>query len=550
MRWLLFGLFVGVFTGELKGEIDILCCRRRLEKLKFTDPQRALLYVDSLRAEGTWQREGYGFWLDIMQMGVYEVMGWDYLALMYGEKLLQQDSVRSSDPHFFRVVNSLVGECFRMEEYEKTLKYADLLLERGKQARDEWSVAAAYFATGQVKWCMNERGKAREWFSMALEVLEHRKNTGSIRLLSFLYGEMMNYAMQEEDYESALELGRRREELIRVMEGYGGHEEYIDCQKGFLFIKMACACQGKGKVALGRSYFRRFRATRFGASPEGRSYSAPYLQMSGDVGGFIGIEEDLQKEIVRGKGDSVNEAMIGCMKNLAWAYAKLGDYRKAYGYACRGTVLTDSLNERVKRNSFLELSVIYDVKNQEVRIQEQKVVLARKQWYIRLLAGGSGVLLLCMLGIGIHVCQIGQKNRKLMEQMKEKSVNRGRLPEGRKVGRPDKSEVLFRRLESLMQEERLFLSPVLSRDEVVMRLFTNKNHLSVAIRLYTKGSFTDYINRLRLEYALELLTDEQNYTIEAVAEKAGFGTVRSFYRIFKEKYSVSPATYKSFLKHN
>lgn len=64
------------------------------------------------------------------------------------------------------------------------------------------------------------------------------------------------------------------------------------------------------------------------------------------------------------------------------------------------------------------------------------------------------------------------------------------------------------------------------------------------LQQYAGLSFTDYINNLRLAYALELLSDSGNDTIELIAEKAGFGSSRTLYRLFRERYEMSPSDYK------
>lgn len=108
-----------------------------------------------------------------------------------------------------------------------------------------------------------------------------------------------------------------------------------------------------------------------------------------------------------------------------------------------------------------------------------------------------------------------------------------------------KERELFENLDRLVVEERLFLRPDLTRDEMVSRLCTNKNQLANAIRFCTGQNFTEYINSLRLECALKILT-EGNEKIEVVSERAGFGSARSFYRIFKDNLGLSPTEYRHF----
>ncbi len=47
-------------------------------------------------------------------------------------------------------------------------------------------------------------------------------------------------------------------------------------------------------------------------------------------------------------------------------------------------------------------------------------------------------------------------------------------------------------------------------------------------------------------YVLEQLVGS-NDTIEVIAENAGFGSARTLYRLFRQKYGMSPTDYKNVL---
>ena len=58
-------------------------------------------------------------------------------------------------------------------------------------------------------------------------------------------------------------------------------------------------------------------------------------------------------------------------------------------------------------------------------------------------------------------------------------------------------------------------------------------------------SFMDYINRLRLSYSRELIVNlSEKLTIESIAIKAGFNSRTTFYRLFLEKYGLTPEEFK------
>ena len=55
-------------------------------------------------------------------------------------------------------------------------------------------------------------------------------------------------------------------------------------------------------------------------------------------------------------------------------------------------------------------------------------------------------------------------------------------------------------------------------------------------------SIAEYINRVRMEYAASLLT-EKGMTVLQAAKKSGFDNETYFYRLFKDRYGMTPKEY-------
>ena len=66
---------------------------------------------------------------------------------------------------------------------------------------------------------------------------------------------------------------------------------------------------------------------------------------------------------------------------------------------------------------------------------------------------------------------------------------------------------------------------------------------------YFKESFGVYIDRLRREFALQLIKDGQ-FTHAEIAERVGYANDTALYNVFKKKYQYTPSEYKDLISEN
>lgn len=116
-------------------------------------------------------------------------------------------------------------------------------------------------------------------------------------------------------------------------------------------------------------------------------------------------------------------------------------------------------------------------------------------------------------------------------------------------GKYAKYLVLFNKL---MDEDRVFLRNSIRADEVANRMFTNRTYLSRMLKEEFQCTFSDYINRKRIEYSQQLMREDPTIKSVDLAEKSGFSDVSSFGRSFKQITGLSPKewlrTHSSFLE--
>ena len=101
---------------------------------------------------------------------------------------------------------------------------------------------------------------------------------------------------------------------------------------------------------------------------------------------------------------------------------------------------------------------------------------------------------------------------------------------------------LIARIDSAMEKDNLFLRPDLSIVMLAEQVGTNRTYVSKAIK-DTKGcNFSDYVNRYRLDYAVELMknTPKENIIVQNIAVQCGCGSIQTFYRYFKLFFNETP----------
>ena len=101
---------------------------------------------------------------------------------------------------------------------------------------------------------------------------------------------------------------------------------------------------------------------------------------------------------------------------------------------------------------------------------------------------------------------------------------------------------LMERIDDAMLNDNMFLQPDLSLVTLCEKVGTNRTYASKAIKDAKGCNFSDYVNRFRLDYALEMMknTPKDDIVIQNIAMQCGCGSIQTFYRYFKLFYNETP----------
>jgi two-component system, response regulator YesN len=80
---------------------------------------------------------------------------------------------------------------------------------------------------------------------------------------------------------------------------------------------------------------------------------------------------------------------------------------------------------------------------------------------------------------------------------------------------------------------------------VSVHIGSNPSYLSALFSKEVKETFLNYLHKLRIDAACDLLENYPAITTETISERVGYQTIGNFYRIFKSRYGVSPSKWRS-----
>ena len=84
---------------------------------------------------------------------------------------------------------------------------------------------------------------------------------------------------------------------------------------------------------------------------------------------------------------------------------------------------------------------------------------------------------------------------------------------------------------------------------IANKFLVHPNYLSKLFKKQLQMNMLTYVNNIRINEAKRLLSNT-NYSLEEICEKTGFGSYRTFIRVFHQIVSISPGRYRNLTSHN
>ena len=99
----------------------------------------------------------------------------------------------------------------------------------------------------------------------------------------------------------------------------------------------------------------------------------------------------------------------------------------------------------------------------------------------------------------------------------------------------------------LFSNEEVYRKTDLKITHVAAKLNTNRTYISNIINNDFSCSFSEFVNKYRIDDAKKILMKEssKNLSLEYISEMVGFGSLHTFIRAFKQSEGITPGRFRN-----
>ena len=334
--------------------------------------------------------------------------------------------------------------------------------------------------------------------------------------------------------------------------------DYIEFYRGKAYSYMAEAyasledSTGSG-ITESLKYLALYEQTPSGKTVTGRFMIAPVLGKLGEYDKMLAIYDEVEQLM---GSDTLNANYAEILYGRAMAAKAQGLNADAINYLERHNELNTLLNERLLQGKAHLYAARYKAQEQQMEIERHREAARRAKMTVSAIGIIGLLILLFAIYAFIQWRKTQRRNRILAQQITEAIEYKEKY---RELSTPNStlqtsnlSELsdaeLFAYLRDLIEREQLFLNPNFERQTLITLTGLSKERIGAAFSQGSgHGRLTTLVTELRLDYAVRLMNEQPNLSIEKVCQASGFISADTFTRNFRAKFGMTPTAYRTTL---
>ena len=580
-------------TGRTPQPSDTLYTKETAMEAFALDPERALLIIDSAEIVGNLS----DFGADLLRAKVYswtfEEMNYDS-AILIGERLMQHDSVKADPYRQEDVLELLLNACRLRKDYEQALHWATQLGELYRSQGEETEALRTEAEIGTFLIRIGEQEEGLAQIDTVIQQLDGKRKFNELDASIIALKRKAEICIEKRLYADVIPVAQL---MLDHLDDYEQHPAdyhdgnvrepsdderptYIDFYRGkaYAYLAAVYASLEFGVESEEWAYARRqareylalYDQTIASQSITGRFMITSTLRKLEEYDRMLAIYDEVERQLGT---DTLNANYVEILRGRAEAADAQGRRAEAKSYWKRYAALNKLLTEHLLQGKAHLYAARFHAQEQQREIEQQREA-TRRAIMSRTVIGFIGLLifLFALYAVG-QWRKMRRHNRILAQQItetveyKEKYKKLKRSAEATACQKEDSSLFtsnskpttensqlpsenssdadLFAYLRDLIEREQLFLNPQFERQTLINRTGLSKERIGAA---FAQGSgherLTTLVREMRLDYAVCLMNEQPELTVEQVCQASGFANADTFTRNFRAKFGMTPTAYR------
>lgn len=569
---LLFGSCNRGITSGKTSEKDSIYSEERVLALSITQPAEAFTLINEAQDKKIFSPFIVHYLRAIVH---FNGKGHNKTALLHARKAYADPMARNYPDELLQLLSLMATVCHANGDYAESVNHCAKGLEMAQHIGNKSEEANFHVTWGMNLLEMEQPDAAFGHIDLAINLLEEeaRKDPcySTYDNLCFAAGMKISMLIDCKRYAEAIAMHPFiNSSLQKLQENADTPEESIHIRRCEMDAFYSLIAYTTGNRAEGDSLYHRVADNPFASTPEGQYLHAVCLLPAKRYDEAL-YYLHLQKRHLQETTDTMNWDYIDPTLRMEYeAYRGKGDWRSASRIQATMLALADSLRKRERKEDALELAEIYKTNEQAQEIERQAASIQKRNIYI-----GAFILILALAIIYIqHIRKINRIIQKksdamvktideLMEYKNELYLRQeenvclheeieGLQQTDEAAETPphasyhkltERDRALFDRMSYLILSQRLYLRPDFGKQDLMKDVHVPSNKFAALFKTFAGCSFTQYIQTCRLDYAVRLMHEQPNWTLEAIAKEAQMSN-GAFYSQFQRKYGMKPSDYR------
>ena len=525
-------------------------------------PEELLEELDSMENTGRYKEYKINY---LRSYAYYSLCKYNR-ASIYADSVLHSEEARNDSAIMFRTI-VIAAESYALSS--RLMDAANMVtpaLSYSRRTGDTSLEANMMYVQGIIWNRMGLYEKSYKIIEDAISIFNGKTDIGSKLRISAILDMLADFYIDSGLYEKAWQVCERSGDFLKSFENSDEiNPILIDRMYGVYYSKMAYLSLKLNRYALANDYYLRYKATRMSGTLMGALEINPYLLLIGRYEDVISNNKAFF--LTTDNADTVSVVYRRSLLQDAISLKRLGKYEYAYRCLEKYNNIIESYRRNIDANRLFELYKAADYIRYEAGIEAARNELKSRQNLIVALFVLIGFLILFLIFILMERMMLRKKNRDIsrliveLNKSMESSVNEleksddvrsAEVVEPVRLKSPEEvfskadlnkmsNEALFRRFDSIVMNERLYLDYNLQRDYYASVMGVDRNRFATVIKEATDGgNLSTYLNNMRLNYSVTLFREHPEMSISEVGDASAIPNISTFYRLFKEKYGLSP----------